>query len=80
MIPIIKNIQAEILANYTSNLYYLSSLESQIQYGDYIKINGFIGYLQNFSKAIELENLIKPDLFGLKNQYNLPTVTLNISY
>lgn len=80
MIPIIKNIEAEILPNYTGDLYYFSSIEGQIGYGDYINIGGLTGYLQNFSKVNYSENLTKPQFFGLKNQYNLPIVTLNISY
>ena len=80
MIAVIKNLEAEILPTYTGNLYYFSSLSGQIQFEDYINISGFIGYLQNFTQAYYVETLQKPSLFGLKNQYNLPTVTLNISY
>ena len=77
---LVTKISAELLSNYTSNVYFFSSISGEIGFEDYIKINGFTAYLQNFKQAYYVENLTKPLSFGLQNQYNLPTITLNISY
>ena len=80
MPKLIKNITAELLPYYTSNLYFVTTLVGEVQGEDYINLNGFIAYLQNFKQVEYLEYLEKPLTFGLKNQYNLATITLEISY
>lgn len=77
---LIKHIKARILDNYTTNASYYTTLSSEVQFEDYINLNGFIAYLQNFTKAQSVIKLLKPLNFGLKNQYNLPTRFLDISY
>lgn len=75
-----KNIQAEILQNYMGDVYIFTNLSALVQFEDYINLNGFIAYLQTFKKVVNYTYLTKPKTFGLKNQYNLPTITLEISY
>ena len=43
-------------------------------------MGGLTAYLQNFKQVNYVEVLQKPLAFGLKNQYNLPTIILEISY
>jgi len=45
---------------------------------DYIKLDGFIAYLQNFTNVMSSEELKKPIMFGLKNMTT--QVVLEISY
>jgi len=80
MPKLIKNIRADVLDYFTGNLYYVTTLSAVVQTEDYININGFIAYLQNFKRVEFLEYFNKPLNFGLKNQYNQPTINLEISY
>jgi hypothetical protein len=77
---LVTKITAEILPFYYGNITLFQSINGEIQLEDYINLNGFKAYIQDFTADEKVENLSKPPLFGLKNQYNLETVTLNISY
>ena len=78
---LITEIRAEILDNFTGDLYFFSSLSGQVQGEDYIRLGAFIAYLQNLTKVdTPIEYLTKPLNFGLKNQYNVTEATLEISY
>ena len=80
MAILIRNIEGEVLTNIESSLVYYKSITGEIQREDYINLNGFIAYLQNLSSAEETSRLTKPLNFGLKNQYNKNTITLDVSY
>lgn len=77
---LVKNIEGTIFDTLTGNIYCFSSVSGLIQSEDYINLNGLIAYLQTFTQAYYIETIQKPLMFGLKNQYNLPTITLEISY
>jgi hypothetical protein len=77
---ILKNIEASILDNFVGDIDIFSNIEAAIQFEDYIKLNAFTAYLQNFRKADSVTNFTVPLNFGLKNQYNLPVQTLDVSY
>lgn len=76
----IKKIEGEILDTYLSDLSYVSSINSEIQFEDYINIGNFVAFLQNFSKVSEIVNIEKPVVFGLKKQFNIQTTNLEIPY
>lgn len=80
MARLIKNVSGSILDNYIGTIYLYGKIEGNIQTEDYINLNRFIAYLQNFTRVWYYESLPKPLSFGLKNQFNLPTTTLEISY
>lgn len=80
MPQLIRNIQAEAYLVTTGTIIGVKSISGQIQLEDYINLNGYVAYLQNFTKAEETQMLIKPTLFGLVNRYNIPMVTLEINY
>lgn len=80
MPKLVKNIKANVLDYFTGQLYYVAGVTGSVQFEDYIELNGFIAYLQDFRQVTTLEVLEKPLKFGLKNQFNLPTTTLEISY
>lgn len=80
MPTLITKIEARLLDSFNGELYFFSSSSGEIQFEDYVELSDFIAYLQKFSKVNYFENLEKPVQFGLKNQYNLPTTTLEISY
>lgn len=77
---LVTNITAEILDNYLGDLYFFSNVSGDVQFEDYINLNGFIAYLQNFTEVGYVEYLQKPLMFGLEDEYNVPMVTLEISY
>ena len=77
---LIKDIKAVVLDNYTTNVSYYTTLSSDVQFEDYINLNGLIAYLQNLKRVESLTSLNKPLNFGLKNQYNLKKNYLQISY
>lgn len=79
--PILVNsVTAEILENVLGELYLYSSVSGEVQFEDYIELNGFIAYLQNFTEVGYVEYFQKQNIFGLQNEYNVPMVTLEISY
>ena len=80
MPTLLKSVTASILDNFTANLYCFSTLSAEAQFETYINLNGFVAYLQTFKQADNVELLEKPLNFGIKNQYNLPVTTLEISY
>ena len=77
---ILKTIDARILDNFIGDINVFSNIEASIQFEDYIKLNAFTAYLQNFTKADSVTFFVTPLTFGLKNQYNLPVQSLEISY
>ncbi len=76
---LVKNIEGNVLSNIEGSLYRFP-ISGEAQREDYINLNGFIAYLQTFRYTDYVEPITKPSNFGLKNQYNLPTVILEISY
>jgi hypothetical protein len=80
MPKLITKIEARVLDNFTGSVYIFNNLSGQVQFEDYVNMNGFVAYLQNFTKVGFVQTLTKPSFFGLKNQYNLPTISLQISY
>jgi hypothetical protein len=77
---ILKTIEASILDNFIGDINIITNIEASIQFEDYIKLNAFTAYLQNFRKADSVTTFTTPLTFGLKNQYNLPVQTLDVSY
>jgi hypothetical protein len=77
---ILKTIEARILDNLVGDIDIITSIEAAIQFEDYVKLNAFTAYLQNFRKADSVTKFTNPLTFGLKNQYNLPVKTLDVSY
>lgn len=75
---LIKNIEGEVLNNFVGNTSSLSIIVGKIGLEDYIGLNNYIGYLQNFSRIEEVVGLTIPTSFGLTN--NNEMVTLEISY
>ena len=78
MPKLIQNVQGEILDNFIGSVYTFTPIIGQIGQEDYINLNGFIAYTQNFSRAEASETLQKPVNFGLVN--NKQIVTIEISY
>jgi hypothetical protein len=80
MLKLLKKIQGEVLPNVIDDIRLITSVSGEIQQEDYINLNGFIAYLQNFSN-VDLETKLQtPIEFGLPNTYNIETKTLEINY
>lgn len=77
---LLKSVKSNVLDSYVGNLYCFSAIQASVQLDDYVNVNGLIAYLQNYHYVESVTKLDKPIEFGLKNQYNLPTITLEISY
>ncbi len=75
---LIKNIEGEVLDNFVGNTSSLSTIVGEIGLEDYIGLNNYTGYIQNFSKIEEVVGLTIPTSFGLIN--NNEMITLEISY
>ncbi len=80
MPQLLKKVQGEILTNTIGDVMLITSVTGEIQQEDYINLNGFVAYLQNFSRIELATELIPPMEFGLPNTYNIETQTLEISY
>ncbi len=80
MTQLVKNIQGNIVENIMGNIHYVKSISGEVQREDYINLNGFVAFLQNFSKVMSVTKSQTPSEFGLPNTYNLEMNTLEISY
>lgn len=80
MVKLVRNVTGTILQSYSGEARLFSNISGEVQLEDYVNLYGFVAYLQNFQHVDYVEVLQKPITFGLKNQYNLPTITLEISY
>jgi hypothetical protein len=80
MPQLLKKVEGEILTHVIGDVRFVTSVSGQIQQEDFINLNGFVAYLQNLSRTEFTAALIKPMEFGLKNENNIETITLDISY
>ena len=80
MPQLLKKVQGEILTNIIGDVNLITSVSGEIQQEDYINLNGFVAYLQNFYRVELAVELVTPMEFGLPNIYNIETKTLEISY
>lgn len=78
MAKLIQNVEGEILNNFIGRVNYLKPVIGQVGKEDYIKLNGIICFLQNFTNVLTVETLPKPSIWGLKTK--IPMTTLEISY
>lgn len=80
MPQLIKKIEGVIFDNPIGDVKNITNITGQVQYDDYINLNGHIAFLQNLSKVQDSYMLISPVNFGLKNTFNLEIQTIEISY
>ena len=80
MPQLLKSIQGNVVENIMGDVNYVIGVSGEAQREDYINLNGFVAYLQNFSRVRTLTELQTPLEFGLKNTYNVEINTLEISY
>jgi hypothetical protein len=80
MPQLLKKVEGEILTHVIGDVRFVTSVSGQIQQEDFINLNGFVAYLQNLSRTEFTAALLKPMEFGLKNENNIETITLDISY
>lgn len=75
---LVKKVSGEILESNETSVNLVSILNASIGVEDYINVNTFIGYTQNFSQVVEAISIPKQTSYGLKN--NTSFTLLNISY
>lgn len=80
MPQLLKQVVGEVINNTIGNVKLLGSVTGQVQREDYINLNGFVACLQNLSRTELTTGLLVPIEFGLKNNYNVETITLEIDY
>lgn len=78
MPQLIKKIEGELITDITNEIELVNSIIGLIQEEDYINMGWLICFLQDYTQTKELEILLKPYPFGLKNKYNLEVITLNV--
>jgi hypothetical protein len=79
MAQLLKKI-GEFLTNVETKIIGLKAVLGEIQDRDFIKLNGLIALLQNFSNIEETIELSKPINFGLVNSINMARIELQINY
>lgn len=79
MPQLIKKIEAEFINDISGNIIYETTIIGKIQQSDYINLNGFIAFLQDYSKTVEITVLKKPLSFGFSNDVNAPIISMQIS-
>ena len=81
---LVKHIEGVVFDNFETTTILLKSVEGS--YGptgngcnmfDYIELDGFTAFIQDFSRIETTEDLVVPPTFGLKN--NTDFIELNIS-
>lgn len=80
MPQLIKKVEASVKPYLTGNVFYVTSITGVIQEEDYINLYGYVAYLQNLKQTEYTEGLIMPLTYGLKNQNNVPMITLQMDY
>ena len=82
---LLKNIEGVVFDNFETVTLLVKSVEGS--YGptsnncgmfDYIKLDGFEAFIQDFSRIETTEDLVTPPTFGLRNNTNF--VEIDISY
>lgn len=80
MPKLITNIQGEFFESPIGETVLFKKITGEVQEEDYINLNGYIAYLQNLSKVQDTFLLLKPANFGLKNNFNLSIINIEIDY
>lgn len=80
MPQLVKKIQGEILSDTIGESTLVKTIGGIIQQDDYVKLNGFIGLMQDLSNTEFTQRMAKPIVFGLLNKYNLKEMNLEIDY
>lgn len=77
---LIKKIEGEIFSNFIGDIIFYKEISGAIGLEDYIKLNNFIGYSQNFINVIEVEmiRINGNSKYGLTGKNNV--INLEISY
>lgn len=75
---LVKKIEGNLLNFYETSPLLFKNISGVVGIEDFIKINNFIGFTQNFSQVIKVEEQLSLTNYGLK--HNLTTINLEISY
>jgi hypothetical protein len=80
MPKLIKNISASYQEPYNDDVSLSSNITVEYDDGDYQKVAGWTGFLQDYSQVDESEIFNKPANFGLAVNKNKTFIELEISY
>jgi len=77
---LIKKIEGEIFDNFVGEIVFYKKIIGAIGLEDYVIVNNFIGFTQNFSNVIEVTNIRDNGntKYGLHSKNNV--INLEISY
>lgn len=75
---LVKKIEGDLLDFFEGKAILFKNITGVLGQEDYVNVNKFIGFTQNFSNVILVENLPLLTNYGLK--HNLTTIELEISY
>lgn len=80
MAQLIQKIEGSLLPYVTNNVNYVTSITGVVQEEDYIFLNGYVAYLQDFVNTEYTQALNQPLMYGLPNINKLKIVTIEIDY
>lgn len=80
MSVLFRKIEASLLDNFISEVSIITNIEALVKFEDYIQLNAFTAYLQNFTRAERVTFFKRQINFGLINTLSLPVTTLEIDY
>lgn len=80
MLILLKNIVGEVVTEYTGSVSLVKNVVCDIQGEDFVNIYGLTAFLQNFSKIQNTSRANTPNIYGLKNQYDVEIKDIEISY
>ena len=80
MPQLVQKIEGEILQYVINDINYIKSVSGIIQDSDYIYLNGYIAYMQNFVNVEYTQLLGNPLTYGLPNVNKLKIATIEIDY
>lgn len=78
MVILIQNIEAKINDVHTGTISNFGGISAEYGDGDYFKLTGIEGFINDLSNAIELVDYESPELFGLKNKTEFIQVICNL--
>ena len=77
MPKLVKDVKGNVCDNHEGKIV-IGGVIGGVDTEDYININGFIGYLQNFKSVYDIEENNINTVFGFKTENDV--INLNISY
>ena len=77
---LVKSIVTEVIEEQVATMDNFGGITAQVGLEDYAKVYGFVGFLQNFNKALDITDLPTLKMYGVSSNINKELVEIEISY